>query len=115
MTNNIPSVATAVDAILEPTGPREGFDKGNPQTSLKLLYDDNGVEVGIWECTPGGWPIVDRVDTEMISIVSGRATLTSADGTEQDLRAGVVVVMPKGWTGRWDVHETCRKAYVLSS
>lgn len=115
MISNIPSIAGAIDAVLEDTGLREGFDEGNPQTSLKLLYDDNGVEVGIWECTPGGWPIVDRVDTEMISIVSGKATLTSADGTEQDLHAGVVVVMPKGWTGRWDVHETVRKVYVLSS
>ena len=115
MTLSIPTISSAVDAVLEPSGPREGFDKGNPQTSLQILQDADGVEVGIWECTPGGWQILNRVDTETIMIVSGKAVLTNADGSAVDLVAGVVVVMPKGWSGRWDVIETVRKVYILAS
>lgn len=115
MTVEIPSIAGAADAVLEKSGPREGADKGDPQTSVRVLYDEGSVEVGIWECTPGGWPIVNRGDTEMITIVSGKGVLTDADGAERHLGPGVAVVMPKGWSGRWDISETVRKIYVVAS
>ena len=52
--------------------------------------------------TPGGWPIVDRNDTEVASILSGKGLVTDADGAEQELGLGSVVTLPKGWSGRWD-------------
>ena len=35
---------------------------------------------GVWACTPGGWAITDRPDTETVRILSGRARLTDAGG-----------------------------------
>ena len=40
---------------------------------------------------------------------------TDADGAEQVLVPGSVVTLPKGWSGRWDITETLRKAYVIIS
>jgi uncharacterized cupin superfamily protein len=69
--------------------------------------------VGIWECTPGGWPIENRPDTETVLLLSGHARITSADGSSVELTAGEGIVLPRGWSGRWDILETARKFYVV--
>ena len=38
--------------------------------------------------------------------------ITDADGTVHELVPGVVMVLPLGWSGRWDITETLRKLYV---
>ncbi len=94
-------------------GPRDGADQGNPRVSVREIFNDGSIQVGVWECTPGGWPIVDRRETEVAQIVKGRGTITDADGTEHALVPGAVVTLPKGWSGRWDLSETLRKVYVI--
>jgi uncharacterized cupin superfamily protein len=105
---------TDLDGELEPTGPRIGADRGEPQTASRILHAsaDGSTQVGIWECTPGGWAIVDRTDTEIVRIVRGRARITDADGTIHDLGRGDTLVFPLGWSGRWDISETIRKVFV---
>jgi uncharacterized cupin superfamily protein len=45
-------------------------------------------------------------------IVSGRVRVTdNGSGNVYEVKAGDVVVQPKGWTGRWEVLETVRKVY----
>jgi uncharacterized protein len=105
-----------LDGPLEDWGPRPGADSGDPRMSGRILFStaDDSVEVGIWACTPGGWSITDRPDTETVRILAGRARLTDADGGAVDLGPGDVLVLPKGWSGRWDILEPVRKLYVLS-
>ena len=105
-----------VEGPLEDWGPRTGADSGQPRTSGRILHAtaDGSVEVGVWACTRGGWSIRDRPDTETVRILSGLARLTDADGTATDLGPGDVLVLPKGWSGRWDILEPLRKLYVLS-
>ena len=99
---------------LTPTGPRVGADRGTPQTAIRVLFDspDGRIQVGIWECTPGGWSIVDRGDTEIVTLLVGRAVITDADGTAHPLGPGDSVTLPRGWSGRWDIEATVRKLYV---
>lgn len=99
---------------LEDWGPRPGADVGEPRMSGRVFYGDQGpVEVGIWACTPGGWEITDRPDTETVQILSGRARLTDAGGLSIELGPGDVLVLPAGWSGRWDILEPVRKLYVV--
>jgi uncharacterized cupin superfamily protein len=95
-------------------GPRVGADVGTPQTSGLVLFSDTatGVDVGIWTCTEGGWAVTDRPDTETVHLLAGRARLTNVDGTARELVVGDVAVLPKGWTGRWDILEPVRKLYI---
>ena len=104
-----------LDGALEPWGPRAaGFDSGDPQTSGISFFEGHGVSVGVWECTPGGWAIVDRPDTETMMLLAGVVTITPVDGEPVELGEGDVFVLPKGWSGRWDVTETVRKFYVTA-
>lgn len=105
--------ADVLDGELEPLGPRAGFDSGDPQTSGITFFSGHGVEVGVWECTPGGWPIVDRPTTETMLLLAGTTTITPLDGEPVELTEGDVFVLPKGWSGRWDITDTVRKLYVL--
>jgi len=106
--------ATTLDGPLDPYGPRVGADVGEPQTAGRVLHTsaDGSIEVGIWECSPGGWSIEDRSNTETVMILSGRATITDVDGTRHVLAPGTSLTLPLGWSGRWDIHETIRKVYV---
>ncbi|MBY4575496.1 hypothetical protein ACN94_18205 [Gordonia paraffinivorans] len=109
---HIPS--TRVTGELSPAGQRPGADSGDPQLSTLPVDTGTDAQAGIWECQPGGWPVIDRPNTETCYILSGRATLTDdATGTTVDISAGDFVVLPPGWSGRWDVVETVRKAYTI--
>ena len=68
----------------------------------------------MWACTAGGWAITDRADTQTVQILSGLARLTDAAGTSVELGPGDVLVLPTGWSGRWDTSEPVRKFYVLA-
>jgi uncharacterized protein len=110
----IATTSADIDGPLEDWGPRVGADQGEPMMSGRVIYDGNGVQVGVWECTPGGWAIEDRPDHETVRILAGRARLTDADGTSVELTAGDALTLPKGWSGRWDILETVRKFYITA-
>jgi uncharacterized cupin superfamily protein len=96
------------------TGPRSGADVGTPEASILQVYEAPGYSTGLWECTPGGWHITDRPNTEIVHIVSGRVRMTDdTDGSSREIGSGDVMVLPKGWSGRWDILETTRKFYVI--
>jgi uncharacterized cupin superfamily protein len=99
---------------LAAAGQRPEADSGDPQLSTLAVAPAAAGNIGVWECQRGGWPVVDRPDTEVAYILSGTATLTDdATGTTEDISAGSLVVLPQGWTGRWDVTETVRKVYAI--
>ena len=100
---------------LESTGPRAGATSGTPEESARELFNDGRVQIGVWACTPGAFPAAKDGITEHMHILDGDATLHSDDGTSVELRAGVSVVTPDGWTGRWEVRQTVRKIYTIWS
>lgn len=106
--------ASTITGPLQPQGQRPGADAGDPQISLQRFETGGDVRAGIWESQPGGWPVVERPDTETCYILSGRATVTDgATGERFEVTAGDVIVQPRGWSGRWDVTETIRKVYSI--
>jgi uncharacterized cupin superfamily protein len=107
-------VHSAPIADLTPAGPRPGADSGDPQLRTLPIAPQVTGNIGVWECQPGGWPVVDRPDTEVAYILSGTATITDeATGLVHQVSAGDLLVLPPGWSGRWDVTETVRKVYAI--
>lgn len=110
----IVKAAELAAASLEPKGQRAGADKGDPQIAIQTLAPLAVGSLGVWECQPGGWPVVNRPDTEFTYILSGKATLTDdATGEGREIGAGDLVILPPGWSGRWDVIEPVRKVYAI--
>jgi uncharacterized protein len=119
MTENMPGTpflaGLALPAALEDWGPLE--EASSPaevpmHQSGYTLWKDGDQEAGIWECTPG--PSYWRLETnEAVHVLAGRMTVTPDGGAPADLAAGDSVVFPLGWRGRWQIHETIRKFYVI--
>lgn len=106
--------SSLVTGLLPAAGPRTGADSGDPQLGVQAIAPNAAGNTGVWECTPGGWPVVDRKDTEVAFILSGRAVITDeTTGLKHDISVGDLIVLPVGWSGRWDVLETVRKIYTI--
>jgi uncharacterized protein len=98
---------------LQRSGPRAGATGGEPAESELELYNDGKVEVGVWECTPGEFPSIKDGITEEMLFLSGEATIFGDDGTEYEVKPGVLIVTPDGWKGRWKIRQTVRKVYTI--
>ncbi len=83
---------------------------GAPQAGSRALAAVAGVEVGVWEMSPG--TATDIEVDEVFVVLSGSATVSFEDGESLDLAAGSVVRLRAGEHTTWVVHETLRKIYV---
>jgi len=99
-------------AKLSPDGPRKA-DWGEAACSSKEIWEFGPMEIGAWACTPGGFQVANRPTTEMFVVLEGCGFLTDLDGTARRFGPGSTVLLPKGWSGRWDVLEKVRKVYVV--
>ncbi|MBA1294164.1 cupin domain-containing protein [Pseudomonas lurida] len=73
---------------------------------------NDGVETGIWQCTPGRWRR-QIIAQEFCHFIQGRCTFTPDDGETLHIQAGDALMLPANSTGIWDIQETVRKTYVL--
>ncbi|MFW0754238.1 cupin domain-containing protein [Pseudomonas sp. H11T01] len=81
-------------------------------TSTTSVERNDGVETGIWECTPGRWRR-QIVAQEFCHFIQGRCTFTPDHGETLQIEAGDALMLPANSTGIWDIQETVRKTYVL--
>jgi len=84
---------------------------GDPHTGLAELDAFSGLQVGVWEMTPGVMRDVEA--EELFVVLSGAATVEFEDGSPTlTLGAGDVVRLTKGARTVWTVTETLRKVYL---
>ena len=81
--------------------------------STTSVERDDGVETGVWECTPGRFTADRTKIAEICHLLTGRVTLHNGDGTSRDIGAGEMFVLPHGWRGEWTIHERTRKIYTM--
>lgn len=99
---------------LTPKGPRKNPDVGAPHDASRKLGQMGILRSGSWWCAEGGWPSPNqRATTEIFHVVSGHGCLTDVDGARHFFGPGDTVVLPKGWTGRWDVLEPIHKIWFV--
>lgn len=85
---------------------------GSPTIGVAELCTIAGVEVGVWEMTPG--MSTDTEIDEVFVVVSGRARIqfTSIAAPPIDVGVGDVVRLPAGAQTVWTVFDTLRKVYL---
>jgi uncharacterized protein len=106
-------VANAYTAELGAGTLRPVVRAGDPVESAMSLWQHDRVDAGVWACTPGEFPFRRDGYQEVFCVLSGRAELHIAGGQTFDLVPGATILTPSGTAGRWVVHETLRKAYVI--
>ena len=96
------------DYLLAP----ERLVSGNPQLTLWELFSDvsNNFSVGVWRGDVGAWNIAYKKD-EYCEILEGKSVLTNQDGVRVTVNKGDRFVIPKGFTGTWEVVEPTKKIY----
>jgi uncharacterized cupin superfamily protein len=102
--------AIELDLDHEPV-PADQVVTGSPATGSRILGTFDGLEVGVWEMTPGAMSDVEA--DELFVVVSGRATVEFVDtGAWLLLGPGDVVQLHAGSRTIWTVTETLRKVYL---
>ena len=100
-------------AELTQQGVRKDAELGSPTSASRKVYEVGTTNVGYWTCTAGSWQTVKRPTTECFHVLEGVFFLTNADGSARRCVAGDTVVLPKGWSGYWDIIETVKKIWVV--
>lgn len=100
-------------AVAEDSFAAEQVVAGAPTSGWLVLTELDGVEVGVWQMTPG--MVTDTEADEVFCVVSGRGVVEFLDPVTEpvELRPGVLVRLQSGWRTRWTITETLRKIAVV--
>lgn len=115
LVTNKPVKVTAADSLgpvfAGKTAVKEAGPDG-PATDVLLLRSKDGkVEMGVFDAGPSEQDVKSYEEDEFMFFLQGGVTLTSADGTVLEVKAGEGVAMPKGWKGHWST-KGYKKYYV---
>ena len=80
--------------------------------STTSVERDDGVETGVWACTPGRWRR-QIVQQEFCHFIAGRCTFIPDVGEPIEIQAGDAILFPANTCGIWEIQETLRKSFVL--
>jgi hypothetical protein len=84
--------------------------KGSPRTGAKSLGQFGGVNIGVWEMTPGA--MSDTEVDEIFVVLHGTGTVEFKDRGPMHLTAGDIVRLYAGQQTVWTVTDTLRKVYL---
>ena len=87
---------------------------GDPEQRLWAGYADPSGKffAGVWESDPGTWR-VQYTEEEYCRILEGCSIITASDGAAITVGPGDEFVIPRGFSGTWQVVERTRKTYVI--
>ena len=66
----------------------------------------------MWKAGKSKTYLVDYQFTEYVLKISGHLIVANKDGAKNDFRAGDTFVIPKGFSGTWDIREHMKKQMV---
>jgi uncharacterized protein len=102
----------ALDLLTE-KGPKANADVGSPTEATRPLCTVGSASTGSWHCTEGGWECPVRESTEVFYVLEGAGSVTDTDGHKHDFAAGDTVILPRGWSGRWDVTKAMQNVWLV--
>jgi len=80
--------------------------------SEREVFTSGSFTTGLWEREPDTWSF-ERPYHEIALIIAGEADIEEPDGTVHTVRAGDVLVTPKGTKGTWRIREKIVKFYAI--
>jgi uncharacterized cupin superfamily protein len=95
-----------------PPWPQESILSGVSEHRYKTLYSGD-IDVEIYESKPLVLRVTDFPIDEFVIVVSGTLILTTEGGSPQQFDAGDSVLVPKGFTGTWEMQGNYREMLVI--
>jgi uncharacterized cupin superfamily protein len=77
--------------------------------------DDESILTGVWESAPCKEEFESYPVDEMMIVISGSVTLTSADAQAEIFTAGDTFFIAKGTKCTWHITETMKKFYMIAA
>ena len=104
--------ATTLDLDHWPV-PADQSLRGAPTTAAAAVEEFSGLEIGVWEMTPG---VMSDVETDEVFVVlAGSATVEFADDSPTlHIGVGDIVRLSADAQTVWTVTETLRKVYLVA-
>jgi uncharacterized cupin superfamily protein len=110
----VPVERTAIDRDATPKPAVFGaILAGAPDEAYVPVFDSTRFACGVWQCTPGLVAMADWPYDEFCILLSGRVVITPQGGAAQEYAQGDAFVIPRGFTGTWEIKETIRKYYAV--
>jgi Predicted enzyme of the cupin superfamily len=95
-------------ALVDPPG-----EAGSAGAEMSIFTGPSeAFTTGLWEREPDTWPF-ERAYDEVAMILEGEADIETEDGQMLSVRAGDVLVTPKGSKGVWHVRSKIVKFYAI--
>ena len=90
--------------------------EGQLEASKELWISADGrIKLGVWECTAGQFTADRSTTAEYCHVISGSALVENeVEQNIREIKGGDLLVLPKGWKGKWTITEHMRKLYILS-
>jgi uncharacterized cupin superfamily protein len=88
--------------------------EGNPKQQVWLRYTDPSGRffAGTWASEAGKWKIA-YTEEEYCELLEGESVITDASGNSQRVSAGDRFVIPRDFTGSWEVVRARKKIFVI--
>lgn len=103
-----------VDLPAEEAWPAEMVIAGRSRPRGEVLYRGDQLVVEVYEDTPSTLRIAEpMIYDEFVTILSGKLVLTDARGGVQEFVAGQSLVVPKGFTGTWEMQGNYRELIAI--
>ena len=94
--------------------PAETVLSGRSQPRGSVLYRGDQLVIEVYEDTPSKLLIAEPFTyDEFVHIVSGKLILTDAQGRAHEYVAGESLVVPKGFTGTWEMQGNYRELIAI--
>jgi uncharacterized protein len=102
--------ARAWAALVDPPG---ALGTSGREASV-FATEDGAFTTGFWQREPDTWSF-ERPYHEVALILAGEADIETDNGVRHTVRAGDVLITPKGSRGTWHIKETIVKFYAIAA
>ena len=97
--------------------PPECFTTGDQSELIHTFFttEDGSTFSGVWECAPSKMDIDAYPVHETMTVISGSVTVTDDSGNAETFTAGDTFTIPKGTKCVWEITQTLRKFFMITS
>jgi uncharacterized cupin superfamily protein len=105
----------AADLDTPPEPEDDNVTPEEPIENSSHVFHMGKIMVAVYEAAPGKVHIEEARYDEYIHILEGRLILSLEDGESFEFRKGDSLVVPKGFTGYWEMPEKYRELIVIDT